>query len=193
MVPADKHVEVKNLLERHYVTWSKLFQLPVEKNTLQTIDKDVIRVEKLYDQLVNSIEFTDFDGCQLPIPMDPTTAGECISEFLNLKDFLKKNKRRERFVQYQMGSVLVKLRKLSKTKKGFAAVVKETLKYSVSYAYFLMSLYKECNRFTNLRYTTLPIGKLKDNFDDLIQIMERDLTFWSPPSNIATPSGSNII
>ena len=61
----------------------------------------------------------------------------------------------------------------------------------MQYAYFLIKLYKVCNKFENLKYTAFSTTKLKNNFSDLIQFMENDLSYWSPPPNVTTPL-SNI-
>jgi hypothetical protein len=98
----------------------------------------------------------------------------------------------ERMVQYQLGCEIYRLKRLCKTKKHFEIVVKESLKYSCSYAYFLMKLYEACNKFVNLRFTTISVNKLMRDFSNLVELMEQDLAFWSPPSNISTPTGSCI-
>src|SRR6478609_6131980 len=75
----------------------------------------------------------------------------------------------------------MKLKKVkNKTGKG----------YSVSYAYFLIELHRACNKFTNLRYTTIRTDKLRNNFSKLFKLMENDLAWWSP-CDVSTPTIDN--
>ena len=78
----------------------------------------------------------------------------------------------------------MKLKKVkNKTGKG----------YSVSYAYFLIELHRACNKFTNLRYTTISTKKLRNNFPKLLKLMENDLAWWSPPLEVLTPTEDNSL
>jgi hypothetical protein len=188
----EKQLEAKNLVDQHYVTWKKILQLPVEKNVSELVDKDVCRLEKLYDELKNSVQFEVCASDQLTFPQESSTIDECISNIQDIRKLEKHTQHRERMVQYQLGCEIYRLKRLCKTKKHFEIVVKESLKYSCSYAYFLMKLYEACNKFVNLRFTTISVNKLMRDFSNLVELMEQDLAFWSPPSNISTPTGSCI-
>jgi uncharacterized membrane-anchored protein YjiN (DUF445 family) len=154
------------------------------------IDEDVIRIEKLYHEVRNSVKFTDDISIQPNSQADQNTVDACSSNILDLKNTEKQNRRCERIIQYRLGGEIQLLRKLCKTKKHFEMVVKESLEYSASYAYFLMRLHEACNEFINLKFTTISISKLKHDFDSLIELMRHDLAFWSPPSDVPTPTGS---
>ena len=66
------------------------------------------------------------------------------------------------------------------------------IKVSVSHGYFYIDFYKTCKKFYNLRYTTMPIRCLKNNFSALRALMEDDIDFWSPlPSNTDSLSESD--
>lgn len=95
-----------------------------------------------------------------------------------MKIVLRKIKKNIRLCHYKIGETLADLRKKCKTQKEFNIRINSVCNYKISYVYFLIDLYKTCNTYNDLRYTTLPISILRKHFNDLKILMENDKTFW---------------
>jgi hypothetical protein len=187
LIPVENQQNGKNLIDQLYAEFAKIYSLPMEKNPMEAIAKDLIRAEKLYQELKDSVVFVDNDSTK-SVEMD--TIENCVDGLKTLKVRERNRKCQIRLVQYQAGEVASKLKFLTKSKKHFEIVIKKECGYSVPYAYFLIKLYKVCNKYPNLRYTTISTTKLKNNFSELIQYMEKDYLSWLPSPNVLTPTTS---
>ena len=177
-LPVDNQASAVSLVSEHYSKWYKMYNLPEMANP-----SDKINIELLYKDLKDSVQFGEID-LDKPIKMD--TIEECIVSLLDLKLKEKSKECQIRLIQYEAGEVANKLRGLTRTVKNFETEIKKVTGYSVSYAYFLIKLYKACNKFTNLRYTTFSSKKLKKYFPELKLLMKADLQWWSLPRNGST-------
>ena len=170
--------EKVEIVEKFYSDWNKIFTLPPEKNPMDSIAKNEKNIEKVYKELVNSIELTNTCPNE---NISTSTIQECIESLNTLKKTEKYKKSEIRILQYQVGMVAVKLQTLTKTEKNFKTEIKKQTGYSYSYARFLIQLYKACNRYAKLVFTAISTMKLRNNFPELKKLMENDLLFWSPP------------
>jgi hypothetical protein len=188
LIPDDKKAEAKNNVDKFVIKWGKLYN-PIVRNPTELVRKNFFKLQSLYIELKQSVVYNNTDiakasGISLDIIDTIDTIENCISNLQTLKLNEQHNKALNRFSQYQMGKVLKKLNLLTLSQKQFIEHIKP-IGYCKSYAYFLINFFEACEKYTNLKYTTFPLDKLKNNFTDLLNFMKDDLAFWSP---VATPT-----
>ena len=180
-IPVDNdRANARVAVNLYYDKWSernKLFIPQQEKNT-----SNLGKIEKLYEDLKNSIEFSQIDT-EVPTKMD--TIKDCKEVLINLRYQERRQKCQLRVIQYQAGDVFLNLRKLTKTVKNFKTEVKNISGYSLSHAYYLMKFYKTCQKFRNLKHSTLSTEKLKSHLTDLTQFMKDDIEWWNQPCSFS--------
>lgn len=184
-IPVDKQEMIKEIAKNYNSKWIKIFNIQPEKDAMESLKKDWVRIKKLYNQLKKSVNYQQI----IPNPSQPgniNAIDECVQQlnFLQIKEDL--NKCEGRLIQYRMGEVLSKLKGLTTSKKHFAMVINEIngKGWSISYAYFLIKFYKKCQAYPNLKYTTTSIRIIKNNFSDLLQLIAEDGEFWTKPINV---------
>ena len=90
-------------------------------------------------------------------------------------------KANSRYYYYKIGEALNILKIMYKSKEAFKAKSKKVCKYSISYCYFLIDFFKTCKLYANLKYTTLPIKLIRNNFSELKNYMKNDSLNWNLP------------
>jgi hypothetical protein len=170
----NKKNNTKILLDNHYDKWKAMYEGKSE-NLNTTIIKEKERIDKIYDSLKQSVLNTTE---VIPKP-DDMLSKDNIKYHLNYyKYYMKKSKVNSRQAEYEIGRILFYLKTTTSTKKEFILSVKQFTGYSVSYAYWLIKLYKTCEKFPKLKCATLSTTILKNQFADLCTKMETDKNFW---------------
>jgi hypothetical protein len=174
IIDVDEQNNAKQLINDFYAKWKIMYEGKSEnldKNILKTKE----RIDKIYDSLKQSVLNTTE---VIPKP-DDMLSKDNIKYHLNYyKYYMKKSKVNSRQAEYEIGRILFYLKTTTSTKKEFILSVKQFTGYSVSYAYWLIKLYKTCEKFPKLKCTTLSTTILKNQFADLCTKMETDKNFW---------------
>ena len=184
---------MKDVVDKLYNDWTKIYTVQLEMDPMHLINKDKDRIRKLYKELKDGVQFEDINFGNQKNISTVSTIDECIERINGLAYKIKRNKCKARYSQYETGEVIVKLKEITESKKHFQTVIKKSCNCSVSYAYFLIRLYKACKNYPNLKYTTMATAKLKNNFTDLLNFMKADMAFWQLPNNALKPSTSNSV
>lgn len=158
--------------------WKKIFN-PIEVSPIVNIEKDIDKLNKMYTELKNSVNFAIDDVACVNLVVH--TIEECTDTLGFLISREKTHKAELRFSQYQIGSVLKILKNLSKTKKNFSLLLKKFKSYSISYAYKMIDFYDTCEQYYNLRFTTMPLNNVLNYLSQFRSLMAQDREFWSPP------------
>ena len=98
-----------------------------------------------------------------------------------LKDLESKRnvpKRSDIYNNFLIGKVLLSIKNKSASAKQFLQYAKEDVRYSKSYAYFLIDFARLCMEFTKMKTVSIPIGSIKRYFHYIKQEVENDATFW---------------
>ena len=149
----------------------------VASNRSTSINKDVTRINNLYERLKASL-IIDNSQASINFEIKTHSKDDCIITLKNLDKNYKKN----RDIYYKTGLVLSFLKLRCTTKKEFETVIKEqklAICNSVSYGYKLIKYYKLCETYPKLKYATINVKSIFNNLSDLKKIMDKEMVFWS--------------
>jgi hypothetical protein len=163
----------KGLVDKHYNDWSVLYKLNDKDNKKSKNDKD--KTARIYKQLKESLVFKPEQATVVDYNLDTIEQVKMsIKQCLQLEQH-----NRTKTVQYELGMLLSKLNKLVKQKKPeFQKISNETTGYSVSYAYFLISFYTQCEKYPNLKFNTISVKTLQKYLTKLLPYMKGEALFW---------------
>jgi hypothetical protein len=146
IIDVDEQNNAKQLINDFYAKWKIMYEGKSEnldKNILKTKE----RIDKIYDSLKQSVLNTTE---VIPKP-DDMLSKDNIKYHLNYyKYYMKKSKVNSRQAEYEIGRILFYLKTTTSTKKEFILSVKQFTGYSVSYAYWLIKLYKTCEKMYHI-------------------------------------------
>jgi hypothetical protein len=172
---------VRYLFSTYRTKWCR----PTQKNDDEKVIIEREKLSQLYDNLKKSVYYngTTYNINMNSIVITTTSLKE------KLKDILKSEKRTQAELQenqYQKGHILLQLKRLTSTKKGFVLALEKVISYG--YACKLIRFYNSCERYYNLRYTTLPFRNIVDNMDALEELMAKEYQFWNPQAAVTQQS-----
>jgi hypothetical protein len=164
----------KILLDNHYAKWKIMYE-----GKSENLDKTSIKEKKRIDKIYNSLKQSVLYDYEVIIKPEDMLSKENIQYHLNYyKYYIKQVKAHSREAECETGRILSYLKTTTSSKKEFILSVKQYTGYSVSYAYWLIKLYKTCEKFPSLKYATLSTTILMKNFADLCTKMKTDKNFW---------------
>ncbi len=166
---------VLNLYSSYKEKWKKIFTLKKEETIDETITKEKEILLQLYEDLKKSINYDGRDQFNCNVVVSVNSARDELQNILNHEKQLLCQLQHDQFYK---GFILVQLKSLTTSKKGFTLALKNVMSYA--HACKLIRFYNNCERYHNLRFTTLPFRKIIDNMDALEQFMEQEKLFWNP-------------
>ena len=173
------HNKVNNINTDLKNKWKKIFTKKKEETIDETINNERNRISILYDKLKNGIYDQQDININININMNMSTLPEVIEKIRSIMKYEKKMKGHLNEIQYLKGSILSRLKTLTITKKSFEKALKNIMSYA--HARKLISFYNTCEKYHNLRFTTLPFNKIYSNLHSLEDFMKTELQFWNPP------------
>ena len=148
------HNKVNNINTDLKNKWKKIFTKKKEETIDETINNDRKRISNLYIKLKESI----YNQQQVINNVSMSTLPEVIERIRSIIEYEKKTKSHLNEIQYLKGSTLSRLKTLTITKKSFEKALKNIMSYA--HARKLISFYNTCEKYHNLRFTTLPFNKI---------------------------------
>jgi len=138
-----------------------------------------------YEELLSSISYRNYTTIDDSVnETDVDTLFTQIKSFqLNLISF----KQNQIYIYCLIGRNFKFLQnnfKKNPCKGKFITLVEEKFpneKYSKSYIYFLIKLYKTTQEYNKLAYTSFPLRKILSNFKLICKLIEKDKIFWKDP------------
>ena len=183
----NKRSEAKNIVDDHMTKYGNMYNMKKEKTIEDKVKDEASKINKLYVQLKESINYVSASKMNFVklknIKYDSlSSSAEAINSY---KKAIGDNKAISRLFYYNIGKILQHIfKEYGRTKDGLKAILKEyNIKYTVEYAYFLIRFYKSCENYHMLRYTTLSIKVIRNNFTALENLMEQDKAAWDAPQS----------
>lgn len=185
LIPVEKRDLVVQIGNNYLTKWKQIFEISVDSefNIEHMFTSEQTRIYKMYEELKESLIADDRINKKYS---HPNNMNDCIIMIESLKREEKGKLVETRLIQFQIGLMLYNLKIYTKTQKMFKLMTKR-IGYSASYAYKLIRLYSICTQFPSIRYTSFPLQKLLDNFEDMLEFIERNVNIWAPPPNPTTP------
>ena len=171
----NRQTEVLNLYEVYKEKWRNIFTLKKELGVDGLINQEREKILKLYNDLKNSINYNSKQIIDVDKELSVNTAKEKLQDILIYE---KQLHGKLQIIQYQKGLILLQLKYLTVSKQGFTIALSKLVSYR--HACKLISFYQTCEKYHNLRYTTLPFNKIINNLYNLEILMEQDNVFWNP-------------
>ena len=190
-IPAEYKDYVNRMIDEYRNKHIKLFTIAPEKDFVTYNESERCRISEMYVELKDSLVIHNIEDLDLNT-INLSNAQECITAIRSLKIQENYKNSRIRLNQFYIGSALFEMKKFTRSKEVFGKLVKE-VGYSISYAYKLIKFYNICCQFRNIKLTSFPLIKLIDNYDYLLEYIEKDNYIWigsappSPSNNVATP------
>ena len=171
----NRQTEVLNLYMAYKEKWRNIFTLKKELGVDGLINQEREKILKLYNDLKNSINYNSKQIIDVDKELSVNTVKEKLQDILIYE---KQLHGKLQIIQYQKGLILLQLKYLTVSKQGFTIALSKLVSYR--HACKLISFYQTCEKYHNLRYTTLPFNKIINNLYNLEILMEQDNVFWNP-------------
>ena len=124
-IPVQDRPHSTSIVDQYYAKWNKVFKLEPEKNPMDTIDKDTDKIQKLYDELKASVVLPDNNPAGERLVFN--TIDECVERLRSLKRNEMQRGSSVRFLQYQTGKVMFKLKSLCNTRSTSKQKLKKAM------------------------------------------------------------------
>lgn len=175
-IQLNSYQTVYNDYSTYKEKWKKIFSLKKEETIDETINKEKGKLLKLYVNLKKSINFNSANVViDVDVALSVASAKEKLETILNREKQLNCELQ---INQFQKGFILLQLKRLTTSKKGFTLAIKNIMSYG--HACKLIRFYNYCESYYNLRFTTLPFRNVISNIGELAELMQQDQQFWNP-------------
>ena len=176
-VPNEYHNNIIMLYNNHIGKWKNVYTQKKEETIDETINNDRKRISNLYNELKEGIYYQQ-NVINNNVNMS-SSLPEVIERIRSIIEYEKKTKSHLNEIQYKKGLTLSLLKTLTITTKSFKKALKNIMSYA--HACKLISFYNTCEKYHNLRFTTLPFNKIYSNLHSLEEFMKTEPQFWNPP------------
>ena len=174
--------QFENMVSNYFNKWENKYNDKIT-NINEKLKKNKTNIDKIYNMLKSSVCYDE----KLLEPTQVNNIDEGKTYIQYYEGLIKSSNKNIRFYHYKIGELLSKLQtEYRSNNKNFEIMKNQICTYKRSYTYFLIDLYNTCNKFSNLKFTTLHIGILQKYFKDLKNKMECDSSFWNPSTQAAT-------
>ncbi len=184
----DYRTILSNWYSSYKKKWKNTFALKKEDTIEETNNKEQRKIEKLYINLKNSIKYAT-DLASNDVESSSWSVDSAMERLQKLLESERSLQCGLQDTQYQKGCILVQLERLTTSKKAFTLVLGNMMSYG--HAKKLIRFYNMCEKYILLRYTTLPFRHIIKNMKELKHLMEKEVTFWSPPHQPKIPEASH--
>jgi hypothetical protein len=148
--------------------WAKIFTLKEEETTDAIANKEVGKINNIYNELKNNIVISAMEEST---NTSVTSADSALRELSYLICREKKEKAKLQRTHYEQGRILKKLKEFVRTKKLFKIALRGLM--SVQHAYKLMRFFEACEEYPRLKFTTTAFRIIINNLNELKNTNER--------------------